>query len=562
MPGRKERPSEAHQPLDIDNDGRNRKLRRFSSIASFISPPNSFMTKAFSRRKQPARSSAANTSMTTLMNVSEAKRLLSASRQPSEDSGLSPIKYSPVRYDPVGEEPDWQNSRRALPRSHTMGNIPVPTKDRTSSGSASIAQSCSSISLPRSRIPTPIHYPDQLAAKHIAAGKAFASASESPVKAFQRSHTPPNLLGGVNKQRPAFVIPRKVIYRERTLPTPTKPSNKENMRVGKTKEYSPLEDRITRRDSRSMASKSVEQTEENQEISSKARGKQPGRKTPVLSEIDKSNTNKRIRTPATARRYQPASKSMTKLPQLSSSHEITQVKLMGPRNPPTPPQPKTPGAPAMPGLDVFATKFTTVIRKKSQFSPQNDYSPPSQASARLVREVRSRSDPVPPVPPIPPIPAQYCTPTSETKEDEGVEPPEVANMFQISQSQTSRYWSGRFMSLSDRFRNDAFDVEMRSIDEASNYSNGSSDEHRDREVFKELSGLCVTKEAKDSLREFQMKYAMTNKMTSLIPPPAQPTIAGFRTRHMTDSFSASSGGTRRKTSFIDRLIGRNRKSST
>lgn len=74
MPGRKERLSEAYQPLDINNDGRNRKLRRFSSITSFISTPNSFMTKAFSRRKQPARSSAANTSMTTLMNVSEAER--------------------------------------------------------------------------------------------------------------------------------------------------------------------------------------------------------------------------------------------------------------------------------------------------------------------------------------------------------------------------------------------------------------------------------------------------------------------------------------------------------
>lgn len=381
-----------------------------------------------------------------------------------------------------------------------MSNIPVPTKNRTSSGAASIAQSCSSTSLPRSRIPTPIHYPDQPAAKHIAAGKAFASASESPVKAFQRSHTPPNLLGDVNKQRPAFMIPRKAIYKERTPPTPTKPSNKKNMRrVGKAKEYSPLEDRITRRDSKSMVNKSIAETEENQEISSEARGKQPGRRTPVLSEISKSNTNERIRTPATAKRYKPAFKSMTKLPQLSSSHEITQVKLMGPHNPPTPPQPKTPGAPTIPGLDVFATKFTTAIRKKSQFSPQSDCSTPSQASARLVREVRSRSDPVPPVPPVPQIPAQYCALTSETK-DEGVEPPEAANMFQISQSQTSRYWSGRFMSLSDRFRNDTFDVEMRPIDEASNYSNRSSEECRDREVFKELSRLCVTKESKDSLR--------------------------------------------------------------
>lgn len=294
------------------------------------------------------------------------------------------------------------------------------------------------------------------------------------------------------------MIPRKAIYKERTLPTRTKPLNKENMRrVGKAKEYSPLENIITRRDSGSMAGKSIAQTEENQEISSKARGRQPGRRTPVLSEINKSNTNEKIRTPATAKRYQPASNSMIKLPQLSSSREITQVKLMGPRNPPTPHQPKTPGALGMPGLDVLATKFTTAVREKSQLSPQSDCSTPSQASARLVREVRSRSDPVPP---LPPIPAQYCTPTSETKEDEGVEPPEVANMFQISQSQTSRYWSGRFMSLCDRFRNNAFDVEMQLIDGASNYSNESSDERRDREVFKELSGLCVTKEAKDSLR--------------------------------------------------------------
>lgn len=508
MPGHKMRPSEAHQPLDLNHDGQNRKLRRFSSIASFISPPNHFMTKAFYRRKQPTRSIAANDSMTTLTSVSEAERLLSTSRQSSEGSGLSPIKYSPIKNDPAREETDCQNTPRALPRSQTMSNIPVPSKNRTSSGAASITQSHSSINLPRSRIPTPIHYPDQLAAKHIAAGKAFAGVTESSTKASQRSHTTPNLLAGVNNQKPAFMVPRKAIYKERSLPMPTKLSNKENVRrAGNLKEYSPLEDRTMRRDSRLIKNKPTAQMEETRETSPKARDIQPIRKTPVLGRMNKSNTNERIRTPVTVKRYQPASKSLTKLPRLSSSHEITQVKLMGPRSPPTPPQPKTPGAPSIQSLDVFATKLrgksTTAIRRKSQFSPQSNCSTQSQASARLVREVRSRSDPVPPVPPIParyctPTPLQHCTPTLETKEDEVFGPPEAANIFQISQAQPSRYWSGRFMALSDRIRNDTFDVEMRPVDEVSDTSYGSSDENRDQEVFRELSDLCVTKEAKDS----------------------------------------------------------------
>ncbi|OCK86297.1 hypothetical protein K432DRAFT_455082 [Lepidopterella palustris CBS 459.81] len=516
MPGRKARPSEAPQPLDSDNDGQNRKLRRFSSIASFMSPPSSFVSKAFSRRKQPRNSAAGSASMTALLSVGETQGLLSPSRQSSEYSSLSPTKRSPSKFDPVKAESEWLLTPKTLSRSQTMSNIPVPTKSCASSGAHSITQSRSSTSLPRSprsRIPTPMRN-----AKHVAAGRAFARTSDSPSQTSQRSHMTPNLLVGVKKPMPTFMVPRKAIYKERPLGTPTvtKTYHKENVgRPSKLEGYYQLEDRTTRRDTRSLAA-----NEGRQSMGPKAKGKQPVRSVPLLAEITKKNTNERAQTPVTVKRYQQPSKSMTKLPSLSSVHEITQVKLMGPRNPPTPPQPRTPGAPPVPNLDIIAIKnkgnSSLAIRKKSHQGPLSDGGTPSQASSRLVREVRSLSNLVPSVPRIPtkygtplrkkplsPNPTLYITPLVTTPKDHHnyAEPANTALGRQVSQVSPESYWCGRFMRLSDLHRNADFGTALRPIDSASSSEGGdSSDEKRDHSVFKELSELCVTTEAKESLR--------------------------------------------------------------
>jgi hypothetical protein len=57
---------------------------------------------------------------------------------------------------------------------------------------------------------------------------------------------------------------------------------------------------------------------------------------------------------------------------------------------------------------------------------------------------------------------------------------------------------------------------------------------------------------------------MDHKLISLIPGPVEPTMTAFRTRVLSDESSTSqqsATGSGRKTSFIERLMGRSRKSS-
>lgn len=61
-----------------------------------------------------------------------------------------------------------------------------------------------------------------------------------------------------------------------------------------------------------------------------------------------------------------------------------------------------------------------------------------------------------------------------------------------------------------------------------------------------------------------MKFAMDNKLVSLIPGPVEPITTAFRTRILPEpapETPPSAGSSVRKSSFIERLIGRSRKSS-
>ncbi|KAF2500514.1 hypothetical protein BU16DRAFT_578452 [Lophium mytilinum] len=537
MGGRKAKPHDGTNLPDSGSESQHRKLYRFSSITSFMSPQTSFMSKTFLRKKQ-ARNSAANVSTTTLLGAAESEALLGPNNQSPDamrvSNLISPMRFSPVGYTPPASDDEWPST--TLPRSKTMSNIPVPaSRSRASSNAQSTTSivSRTSTAFRRTRIPTPAKNIDQRNSKYVAAGNAFAQTESTRIKAT-RSHTTPNLLAGINKPHNAFMIQRKSLYETKPVtPVVTRKSNKENIRrTSKDGGYSQLEDRTTRRDSRFL-----ERLDYQQQTAFKGKGKQAARNTSFLSNTPPRNSNDRVRTPPTVKRYRPtaASQSMSKLPRLSSSHEITQVKLMGPRNPPTPPTPRTPGVPRIPSFENFAATRnakhgpTAAIRRKPPTTSLGNRRVSSQSSVRLGREVRSKSMGMlgESIPPVPPIPVKYLTPpgrilplprprprplpnrlehlleeaVADSKPESFISFADFVGLRQISQSMPMAYWCGRFTTLSDQFRTAEFDRALRPIDDTDDSDAADvSAERRYKMVFKELQSLCVTTEAKESLR--------------------------------------------------------------
>ena len=121
-------------------------------------------------------------------------------------------------------------------------------------------------------------------------------------------------------------------------------------------------------------------------------------------------------------------------------------------------------------------------------------------------------------------------------------PVPLPNIFVVDKAMPTKYWSGRFLSMSDRILNKQFDVETRptgeddvesSIDSSlpqSHHPTAKSNERKleqDRafKVFRALDASCTTEEARRSLMIFRNMFAISEKMLELkvdIPPVQKP----------------------------------------
>ncbi|KAI9764694.1 MAG: hypothetical protein M1840_008086 [Geoglossum simile] len=80
------------------------------------------------------------------------------------------------------------------------------------------------------------------------------------------------------------------------------------------------------------------------------------------------------------------------------------------------------------------------------------------------------------------------------------------NPRQVREAQPASYWSGRFTALNDRFCNENM---------ALTTSKRMPEDRRTRRIFILLENLCVTKEAKESLKNFQSVYLANHKYAHL-----------------------------------------------
>lgn len=85
----------------------------------------------------------------------------------------------------------------------------------------------------------------------------------------------------------------------------------------------------------------------------------------------------------------------------------------------------------------------------------------------------------------------------------------------------SAYWVGRLQGIHDRLGNERLQQTLNDLQQKELLKGPESlqeeSDNRYRQAFMELQGLCITKEAKKSLYDFQQEYARRVNNPLLLP---------------------------------------------
>jgi len=205
------------------------------------------------------------------------------------------------------------------------------------------------------------------------------------------------------------------------------------------------------------------------------------------------------------------------------------------------------------------------VKKLNNSGPLRLVSQPSPSAARSARTE-------PPSPRKPntdevPIFSLYVIPSHHTD-------PSVS---QITKAESTAYWCGRFAALNDRYRNEELTAHLHNPRaESDKMHTPEANSKRMRRALESLHSLCATADARTSLVVFQQHLASIQNDPELSRPmqlrvPERMAGPGSADREQsveseasTLAASASSASMAmsevRKASFMDRLLGRRRKS--
>ncbi|EON65368.1 hypothetical protein W97_04606 [Coniosporium apollinis CBS 100218] len=441
-----------------------------------------------------------------------------------------------------------------------MSNVPTLGVPR-GPGESSLPSSQSSVTIRPSRIPTPVGATSERrrSARYVGAGKAFAQLGV-PTH-LQRSTTQPNLHvahGGSTSN-----LPRKAVFKEEfefaARRNPWKAGTLES-EMGETSHR-----RSSRKEKENVdicrplpkpwespAHSSVTASSSTYSSHSSSLGSSWSRLERPVTPIKETwyehlavtneqnaatprahpNTLKEQQTPVTVQRWK-GDRPRPSLPRLSSGHSITQHQLLQPLSPPLP---RTPGTFA--AIDHLSAKLVNNsrgVRRSSELSPTSERSTPSKASLLLRR--------------------------------------------QVTQAQPNGYWAGRFTTLHDQL----LDASRDCTEPAPEYTYDpitdvtvpkkaapGAEERRARKVFEQLYEVCITDEARSSLCLFARTYGRIHNMPSILwsslssakPKAEDKDVTPSPTASlMTENKKPGDMGPPRKMSFMERLMGKNRKSS-
>jgi len=146
------------------------------------------------------------------------------------------------------------------------------------------------------------------------------------------------------------------------------------------------------------------------------------------------------------------------------------------------------------------------------------------------------------------------------------------NFSQITAAEPVPYWCGRFSALNDRYRNDELALHLGASKAQSDKMHSvEANTRRMRRALERLHGLCATAEARESLVVFQLQFAAMQGLPELGRPlqlnlPERKIVlnavrGGSEEERGPDVGEGVDGvAEKRKGSFMDRLLGRSRRS--
>ncbi len=522
MPSRKSGSSEITQ-----SDSRRSSLRRLSSIASF----QALFTKRRSNHATDSTvaSSSSNLSLaSTATNAADLTSPLNASQQSLDDDTLTDLPQPPAVHqatrrssyiclpdDPIG----------GMPRSRTFSNLPLPTRaKRTSSIVASQSQSrLPTALLPSTRLPSP----QMSSRKHSHSRLMSLEAKPQPLRnRVKRSDTEPLLQ--VNAQQP--VVPRSTAFKENISLSPIKPLPALDMTKCVAKNVSPTSEGLF--DDHSSSIFLPRQPESSPVLHSRLNGARleatrqhkssPIQSRPPASQQPRAKPVQRFNS-------QPLLASTNTAGERISHHgEVRQTRLMSARQVPTPPAAKALSQSSL----REQGKRPTIPQSQSQSQRFL-----SQSSPRL---------------------AGYRS-----------SPRRNHNLQEVHDAETQAYWSGRLCALLDRFRNEELNQHLSNTSgytpkaQTDKMHTIEAGEARIFRAFAHLRTFCATQEAKDSLTIFQYAYADMMAMPELgrAAPIVLGGSSGAGEDGPEDAGSSLGMSETRKISFMDRLLGRQKRRS-
>ena len=145
--------------------------------------------------------------------------------------------------------------------------------------------------------------------------------------------------------------------------------------------------------------------------------------------------------------------------------------------------------------------------------------------------------------------------------------------LQVATPEPSAYWAGRISSLLDRYRNEELQAQladpfnMKTKAETDKMHSLDASTKRMRRALEYLHGCCTTSEARESFVVFQLQFAALQNNAELSRPiqvtmPARKSSRKDREQSVgSEVGSVGSMGAVRKMSFMDRLLGRSKRSS-
>ena len=551
MPSRKSGSSEATL-----SDSRRTSLRRLSSIASF---QNLFIRRRSNNATdQTANSSSSNLSVTsTTVNAPGPTKKYNGSTSESEQGDtvtelpLPPLaSQAPARRssyiclpdDPIG----------GMPRSRTFSNLPVPTRTKKTMPSKSHSRLPSAF-LPSTRLPSP-----PMSTRKHSHSRLFSMENKAPPvrNRIKRSDTEPLL--GVDVQQQSH-LPRSTAFKENISLSPIKPL--------------PARDMFHHKDQYSSSPPSQQYHSAHTWSDTSSEGSDPclsgtlpfGSSPPYanhpavqIAREHKSSpayrsSRDRPPTPGASALEPMAAQRWKSQPILTNrsnnrrnSHvtEIKQPRLMSARQAPTPP-PKTPLATSQ--APASTKPKTTNVNQHTTHAP---------ILCDSTNSTSSQPKPTNTSPPkTKPIPRHHLT---------------------ISTSEPPAYWSGRLSALTDRYRNAEL---LQHLSRPASHPSPKTQTHkmhtpeasiaRLHKALEFLEECCTTAEARESLRFFRGTFAVGMKLPEL--KPRLGAGIGVENGGGGGGASGASGGgedsamatmsENRKVSFMDRLLGRQKRRS-